>query len=121
MTASAAAAPQRHGHVLFPDHYCWYLLACTIDLVLTNTLLNHFGGIEVNGLAAGIIEAGGFWGLIAFKMATAVLVISICEHIGRSRTSTAKRVAEWAIAISAIPSVLSLTQLGFVAYQNMMA
>jgi hypothetical protein len=54
-------------------------------------------------------------------MATAILVISICEHVGRVRLATAKRVAEWAIAISAIPSVLSLTQLGFVAYQNMTA
>ncbi len=120
MTLPAAASP-RSGHVLFPDHYCWYLLVCVLDLVLTNTLLNHFGGIEVNGLAAGVIESGGFWGLIAFKMATAVLVIWICEHIGRSRLATARRLAEWAIAISAIPSVLSLTQLAVVAYQNMMA
>lgn len=118
MTVTAAAQGK---HVLFPDHYCWYVLACAIDLVLTNTMLHHFGGIEVNGLAARIIEAGGFGGLIAFKMATAVLVIAICEHIGRVRQATAKRVAEWAIAISAIPSVLSLTQLGVVAYQNLMA
>lgn len=118
MTVSAAAQGR---HVLFPDHYCWYVLACVLDLVLTNTVINHFGGVEVNGVAAGIIEAGGFWGLIAFKMATAILVIAICEHVGRTRLATAKRVAEWAIAISAVPSVLSLTQLGVVAYQNMTA
>ena len=118
MTLSAAA---RGNDVLFPDHYCWYLLVCVLDLVLTNTMLHHFGGVEVNGLAARIIDSGGFWGLIAFKMATSILVISICEHVGRVRLATAKRVAEWAIAISAIPSVLSLTQLGFVAYQNMTA
>jgi short subunit fatty acids transporter len=120
MTISTSAAPASN-HVLFPDHYCWYLLVCVLDLVLTNTMLHHFGGIEVNGIAARIIDSGGFWGLIAFKMATAILVISICEHVGRVRLATARRVAEWAIAISAIPSVLSLTQLGFVAYQNMTA
>lgn len=119
MTAAASTANLRQ--VLFPDHYCWYLLVCSLDLMLTNTILHHFGGVEVNGLAAGIIEAGGFWGLIAFKMTTAILVIAICEHIGRVRIATARRVAEWAIAISAVPSVLSLTQLGFVAYHNLTA
>lgn len=119
MTAAATSSPVRH--VLFPDHYCWYLLVCALDLMLTNTILHHFGGVEVNGLAANIIEAGGFWGLIVFKMATAVLVISICEHIGRVRIATARRIAEWAIAISAIPSVLSLAQLGAVAYHNLSA
>lgn len=120
MTAHASAVPSRR-EVLFPNHYCWYLLVCALDLVLTNTLINHFGAIEVNGLASRVIEAGGFWGLIAFKMATAVLVISICEHVGRVRLGTARRVAEWAIAISAIPSVLSMAQLSVVAYQNMTA
>jgi hypothetical protein len=118
MTLNAAA---KGKHVLFPDHYCWYLLVCALDLMLTNTMVHHFGAIEVNGLAARVIEAGGFWGLIAFKMATAVLVISICEHIGRERRATARRVAEWAVAISAVPSVLSMAQLGIVAYQNMTA
>lgn len=116
---TAALSPRRE--VFFPDHYCWYLLVCVLDLVLTNTVLNHFGGVEVNGLASGVIEAAGFWGLIGFKMATVILVILICEHIGRVRPHTARRVAEWAIAISAIPSVLSLTQLGVIAYQNLKA
>lgn len=120
MTAHAAAGSARQ-EVLFPDHYCWYLLVCALDLMLTNTLIHHFGAIEVNGLAARVIESGGFWGLITFKMATAVLVIWICEHVGRSRLATARRLAEWAIAISAIPSVLSMAQLSVVAYQNMTA
>jgi short subunit fatty acids transporter len=111
-----------HGrHVLFPDHYCWYVLVCVLDLVLTNTLINHFGAIEVNGLAARVIETGGFWGLIAFKMATAVLVIAICERVGRARPTAGRRLAEWAIAISAVPSVLSAAQLGVVACQNLAA
>ncbi len=115
------AASPRSNHVLFPDHYCWYVLVCVLDLVLTNTVIHHFDGVEANRLAAGIIEAGGFWGLIAFKMATAVLVIGICERIGRERVTTARRVAEWAIAISAVPSVLSLLQIGVIACQRMAA
>lgn len=117
----AAASVASTRQVLFPDHYCWYLLVCALDLMLTNTLIHHFGAIEVNGLAARVIESGGFWGLIAFKMATAILVIAICEHIGRSRLATARRLAEWAIAVSAVPSVLSMAQLSAVAYQNMTA
>lgn len=120
MTVHAFAVPSRRD-VLFPDHYCWYLLACALDLMLTNTMLHHFGAIELNGLAARVIEAGGFWGLIAFKMATAILVIAVCEHVGRVRPTTGRRVAEWAIAISAIPSVLSMAQLSVVACQNMTA
>lgn len=118
MTTTAAA---QRRHVLFPDHSCWYLLVCVLDLVLTNTLISHFGAIEVNGLAARVIETGGFWGLIAFKMATAALVIAICERVGRARPTTGRRLAEWAIAISAVPSVLSAAQLGVVAYQNLTA
>ncbi|MBX3402402.1 MAG: hypothetical protein KF699_03220 [Phycisphaeraceae bacterium] len=118
MTVSSVASSRQ---VLFPDHYCWYLLVCALDLVLTNTMIHHFGAIEVNGLAARVIESGGFWGLIAFKMATAMLVIAICEHVGRVRPATARRVAEWAIAISAVPSVLSMAQLSVVAYRNIAA
>ena len=34
--------------VLYPTLYLWYILVSSLDLMLTNTMLHHFGGIEVN-------------------------------------------------------------------------
>ena len=99
--------------VLFPDRYAWYVLVCFLDLIVTNTILAHFGGIEVNGIAHRVIELGGFGGLIAFKCASVVLVVTICEVVGRRREPLARRVSEWAIAISAIPVVVGLLQIPF--------
>lgn len=104
--------------VLFPDRYAWYVLVCFLDLIITNTMLSRFGGVEVNGIAHRIIEAAGFPGLIAYKAASIVLVVSICEIIGRRRISTARRLSEWGIALSAIPVVIGLLQIPFAPHQR---
>jgi hypothetical protein len=111
MTRSTAVALTLRQNALFPDHYCWYILACALDLMLTGTILIHFGGIEVNRIAHRIIEASGLGGLVVFKFATVLLVIGICELIGRRQERTGRRLAEWAIALSAIPVVLALVQV----------
>lgn len=104
--------------VLFPDRYAWYVLVCFLDLIITNTILSRFGGVEVNGLAHRVIEAAGFPGLIAFKVASILLVVSICEIIGRRRISTARRLSEWGIALSAIPVIIGLLQIPFAPHQR---
>lgn len=109
-TATALALTFRRP-ALFPNHYCWYILACALDLMLTATILIEFGGIEVNGVAHRIIESFGLGGLVAFKFATVLLVIAICEVIGRRQERAGRRLAEWAIALSAIPVVLALAQV----------
>jgi hypothetical protein len=65
----------------------------------------------VNTIADAAIQRFGFWGLIGLKFATVVLVVAICEHIGRKRPATGKRIAEWAVAISAIPVVIAVVQV----------
>jgi hypothetical protein len=97
--------------VLFPSRYAWYVLVCFLDLIVTNTIIAHFGGVEANAIAQRAIALAGFWGLIAFKVCSMIVVITICEIVGRRREPTGRRVAEWAIALSSIPVVLGLMQI----------
>jgi hypothetical protein len=110
--ASLAARALR-SPALFPNHYCWYLLVCALDLALTNTVITRFGATEVNALAHAAIETAGFWGLIALKFATVLVVIGVIELVGRRRLATALRLAEWSIVLSGIPVVATLAQLSF--------
>ncbi|GJM19287.1 MAG: hypothetical protein DHS20C14_15000 [Phycisphaeraceae bacterium] len=87
--------------------------------MLTNFAMTHAGAIEANGIAAAAIERFGYPGLIALKVATMLVVIGICEIVACRRRITGVRLAEWAVAISAIPVVLTLAQLVLHAlYEN---
>ncbi len=95
---------------LYPDQYAWLLLVSCLDIMLTWVIL-HLGGREVNGIAHRAIEFAGHWGLIGLKLACVIVVIAICETIGRREMNKGKRLSEWAIAISAFPVVAALVQL----------
>jgi hypothetical protein len=97
--------------VLYPDQYTWYVLVSSLDLMMTNTVMTHFGAREMNTIADRAIQHFGFWGLIGLKFATVVLVVVICETVGRRRPLLGKRIAEWAVALSAIPVILAVAQL----------
>lgn len=109
--AMQTAAASLTRPALFPAHYMWYVLVCVLDLVLTNTVINYYGAREVNGIAHHAIELMGFWGLIALKVATMVVVITVCETVGRKRERLGLKVAEWAVALSALPVVATVTQI----------
>lgn len=94
-----------------PNAYVWYVLVCVIDLCLTFTVIFRLGGREVNGIARAVLDAGGFWGLIGLKLLTMFVVIGACEALARRRPELARRVAEWAVAISSIPAILTLVQI----------
>ncbi|MFG0307002.1 MAG: DUF5658 family protein [Phycisphaerales bacterium JB040] len=121
-TTSGAARPTPGGArlpiwsrpVLFPNAYAWYVLVCALDLMLTHTVMTHAGATEVNVVAAHAIERAGFWGLIALKGATMVVVLLICEAVGERRFESGKRLSEWAVAISSVPIVLTLLQVVFI-------
>jgi hypothetical protein len=98
-------------HVLYPNQYAWYVLVSSLDLMMTNTVMNYFGAHEVNTIADRAIAWAGFWGLIGLKFATVVLVVAICEFVGGRRPALGKKVAEWAVAISAVPVVIALAQV----------
>ncbi|MBC7834622.1 MAG: hypothetical protein H7Y88_05915 [Phycisphaerales bacterium] len=109
--ARAPHVEQGGKHVLYPNHYAWYVLVSTLDLVMTNTVIHHFNAREVNTIADRAIALFGFWGLIGLKFATVVVVVLICEYVGRRRHATGRRVAAWAIAISAIPVIIAAAQV----------
>jgi len=97
--------------VRYPDHYLWYVLAASLDLMVTNYLLVYKGFYEANAIADRVIDMGGFPGLIVFKFATVALVVWICEYVGAQRPRVGRGLATSAIGISATPVALGLLQL----------
>lgn len=100
--------------VLYPDLYCWYVLAATLDILVTTIVMSFYGAIEMNGLAAATIDRFGFVGLVPFKFVTVALVLLICEYVGRVRPTTGQRVAQLAVAFSFLPVFAAGAQVGLV-------
>ena len=80
--------------------------------MVTYLILNRFGGWEVNQIAAHLEERMGLWGLIVLKYATVVLVVLICEYVGRRRPRLGRGIAVAAIGLSAMPVGIGLLQIG---------
>lgn len=97
--------------VLFPDHYAWYVLASALDIMVTYAILNYFDGWEVNALAARLVERFDHWGLIALKFASVIVVVGVCETIGRVRPRLGRGLASAAILLGALPVGVGLLQL----------
>ena len=95
---------------LYPDLYVWYVLFAALDIMLTWIVL-HFEGEEVNPVALGILQRYGLAGMVAYKFMLVTLVILICETVGHARDRVGRKLAEWAVAITAIPVIIALTQL----------
>lgn len=96
---------------LYPNLYAWYVLAATLDIVVTHSILLHFGGSEVNALAASLIDRFGVIGMVALKYSTLIAVIAICEFIGRRKVALGRRLAVGAITLSALPVGVGLLQI----------
>lgn len=98
--------------VLYPNCYIWYIFMAAMDIMMTFIILGPaFDGVEVNWLADVIMRAGGFYAAIAFKLGIVALVIGICEVVGRHNDHTGRKLAEWSVAITAIPVIVSFLQL----------
>lgn len=95
---------------LYPDTYAWFVLLATLDIALTWIVL-FFGGEELNAVARWILARYELVGMVVFKFSMVTLVICSCEYIGRKRRTTGRRLAEWAVAISAVPVVLAYAEL----------
>jgi hypothetical protein len=112
-TARGAPPSSRRGRfapVLYPNIYVWYVLVASLDIMLTWVIL-HFGGQEVNLLADHIIRRYGLPGTVIFKYGAVVLVVVICEFVGRARPHTGRRLAKAAIVLTMIPVAWALIQL----------
>ncbi len=94
----------------YPELYTWYVFVSSLDILFTWLILQH-GGRELNQLADWIIDRHDVPGLTVFKFATVVLVVLICETVGRFRHETGAKLARWAVAISAFPAVVGAVHL----------
>lgn len=97
----------RQPHLRYPWAYVLFVLASTLDILLTWLIL-ALGGAEVNPIADAVLKFHGLWGVIGFKFSLTVFVILMCEVIGRRRETTGLRLAQCAVGITALPVVLSL-------------
>lgn len=99
------------ANVLYPDLYVWYLFASSLDIILTYAIVWKLGGSEVNAVARHFIEHFEHWGLIFLKYTTVVLVVAICELLGRKSLVLGRRLAIAAIVLSAFPVGYGILQV----------
>ncbi|MEM1107170.1 MAG: DUF5658 family protein [Planctomycetota bacterium] len=99
------------AEVRFPYFYLAFIFASALDLILTYTVL-LLGGMEVNPIANAVLQSpADFHGLIAYKFAIVVVVVLVCEYLGRVAEPTGRRLAAGAVAISSFPVVWSMLLL----------
>lgn len=108
------SSPSR-THVLYPDRYVWYVFVSALDIILTVTVLVHLGMREVNTFAQWSIDHFGTWGLIGLKFLSVILVVFICEYIGRRDTRRGRQLTIIAIGLSLIPVSAAIAQIGYLA------
>jgi uncharacterized membrane protein len=106
-------AAMARRHVLYPDRYAWYVLVSALDIIVTVTVLVHLGAREVNTFAQWSIERFGTWGLIGLKFASVIVVVLICEHIGRKHERAGRWLATAAIVLSLMPVAAALGQVAY--------
>jgi hypothetical protein len=96
--------------VLYPNEYAWFVFMSAMDVMMTWIVLWR-GGREMNQWADAVIHRWGLTGLVIFKFALVVLIIVICEAIGRRRRSAGKKLATVAIGITCLPVALAFVLL----------
>ena len=95
--------------MLYPTAYKWFVLVSAADIMLTWFIL-LLGGSEVNVLADAVIAHAGLKGILIYKFCLVVLVVLICEIVGRRRPRGGRNLARLAIVITGLPVVLSVAQ-----------
>lgn len=96
--------------VRFVRIYPWYLLVAVADILVTWVVLTH-GGRELNTIAAWAWSASGVAGLTALKFATVVVVVLICEGLAELSEPAGRRLAQWAVILSATPIAFVVAQV----------
>ncbi|MCC6285711.1 MAG: hypothetical protein IT439_10535 [Phycisphaerales bacterium] len=105
----SAARPSRDSLLL-----AWYVGLAGLDVLCTSAIL-LLGGIEVNALAARVLDAAGVPGLAGLKIATVVIVLACWRAVRARSAAAASHLAEWCVILGAVPVVLGASQLALVA------
>ena len=115
---------------LYPTAYVWYIFLACLDIMFTYLIVHpdvfvreydpktksyDFSleprGAEANPLADWVIQRWGLPGMVVFKLGIVLLVICICEIVGRKREALGRRLANWAVALNPIPVVVAFYYL----------
>lgn len=96
--------------VLYENHYTWFILVSTLDVMFTWIVL-HAGGREANALAAAVLNRFGLGGMVVFKFALVIFVIVLCEIIGRRSRSAGRKLATWAVGLTCVPLIIAVMLL----------
>ena len=94
--------------MLFPSEYVWLVFVSTMDIIFTWIIISRYEGHEANPLADFYIRTYGSAGLIFFKFCIVILVVGICEIVGRQQEHTGRRLARASVAISSVPMIVSI-------------
>lgn len=89
----------------YPNAYVWLVFISAMDVFLTKLVLDVWKGYEANPIADAVISHLGFGWTVVFKLTLIMLVIIICEVVGRYRDLTGRRLAIASVIISALPVV----------------
>ncbi|MBC7773374.1 MAG: hypothetical protein H7210_12835 [Pyrinomonadaceae bacterium] len=109
-----------HRAVRYPDRYAWYVLASTLDIMTTVLVLTHLGFREANSFAQKSIDYFGTWGLIGLKFVSVIIVVAICEFVGRRREDLGRRVATLAIIASLFPVLFAIAQIVYAWHRGVL-
>ena len=106
-----AGSRRRRGKpVLYPTAYLWLVLVSAMDIMLTWVIL-HLGGVEINPVAARVIEHFDLWGAVSFKFFLVIVFLLTCEFVGRRRPQIGRAMAYVAVCIAALPVAVAVVLL----------
>lgn len=94
------------AHPLYPNRYVWFVFLSAMDAMMTYVVL-AFGGREANSIANWILQRFGFTGMALFKFALVVLVIVICEFVGRRKETAGRLLIHIALVVTCFPVVIA--------------
>lgn len=101
--------------ILYEEPLKWFLLLSCLDIFFTWIVL-HMGGSEVNWLANYILTHGDLYGLVAFKFTMVVIIILLCDFVGRRNDIRGRFIAKAAVIITSFPVILASMQLLIFVY-----
>lgn len=97
--------------MLYPNLYAWFVFASALDIMLTHSIIQQLGGVEVNTIADWFIRTFDWWGAIALKFATVLFVVGVCEVAGQRNDRKGRRLAIAAVVLGFFPIAAGLTQV----------
>lgn len=97
--------------VLYPNLYAWFVLASALDILLTHSIIQQLGGVEVNTIADWFIRTFDWWGAIVLKFATVLFVVGVCEVIGQRHARRGRFLATLAVILGFFPVTAGFAQI----------